>query len=217
MTVSIEREQGLGVAAPVPNGTGTANGIAPCNHDSGHNKPDRTNITISMNNECAFTPRKLRVVTIGAGYSGLTLAHKLRYQHPDMENMVTHTIFESRSDIGGTWLANTYPGVQCDVPAHIYVGTPRMVTIAGTDHWQAFPFDPNPNWNRFYASGQEIHQYMKEVVKKWDLDRDVQLNTKVVGAYWQEDSGQWKLEVEKESVRREEYADILISAQGFLK
>ncbi|KIW98234.1 uncharacterized protein Z519_01818 [Cladophialophora bantiana CBS 173.52] len=144
--------------------------------------------------------RKLRVITIGAGFSGLMFAHKIRYEHPEMQNIVTNTIFEARSEVGGTWLVNTYPGVQCDVPSHIY----------------AFPFDPNPNWDRFYSSGAEIHEYMVKTVKKWNLDRDVQLNTKVTGVFWQQDLGQWKVTVECNSVQRDEYAEILISAQGFL-
>lgn len=70
----------------------------------------------------AYTPtKKLRVITIGAGYSGLILAHKLQHQHLEMQDMIDHTIFEARGDIGGTWLVNTYPGVICDVPSHIYV------------------------------------------------------------------------------------------------
>ena len=58
---------------------------------------------------------------------------------------------------------------------------------------------------------------MRKMVEKWNLDRDVQLNTRVVGAYWQEDIGQWRLVVQQEGIEREEYADILISGQGFLK
>ena len=97
-------------------------------------------------------------------------------------------------------VANNYPGVQCDVPAHIY----------------AFPFDPNPDWSRFYASGSDILDYMKATVQKWSLDKDLHLNTRVVGAYWQTDSGSWKGTVEHEGVRRDEHCDILISAQGVL-
>jgi hypothetical protein len=79
-------------------------------------------VTIPLNNTTAYTPRKkLRVVTIGAGYSGLTLAYKLQHQYPEMKEIMEHTIYEARDDIGGTWLANTYPGVLCDVPSHIYV------------------------------------------------------------------------------------------------
>ena len=75
----------------------------------------------TLKNVPAYTPRKLRVVTIGAGYSGLTLAHKFQHQHPELQSIIDHTIYESRSELGGTWLVNTYPGVVCDVPSHIYV------------------------------------------------------------------------------------------------
>lgn len=148
----------------------------------------------------ALKPRPLRIITIGAGFSGLLIAHKLQHRFPEMQEFVSHTIFEQRSDIGGTWLVNTYPGVQCDVPSHIY----------------AFPFDPNPEWSSFYAKGSEIHEYFKTTAKKWNLDRDLQLNTKVVSAYWQEDAGQWKLTVECDGQQRVEVCDILISGQGNL-
>lgn len=70
----------------------------------------------------AWTPRrKIRVVTIGAGFSGLMLAYKFQHRSPEFQEMVEHTIFEARADIGGTWLVQRYPGVQCDVPAHVYV------------------------------------------------------------------------------------------------
>ena len=74
-----------------------------------------------LNTLPAYTSRKLRVITIGAGYSGLTLAHKFQHQHPDLGDVIDHTIYEVRSKLGGTWLVNTYPGVVCDVPSHIYV------------------------------------------------------------------------------------------------
>ena len=76
---------------------------------------------IPMHDELAFTPRKLKVITVGAGFSGLMVAHKFQHRFPEMQNIIDHKIFESRNDLGGTWLVNTYPGVQCDVPSHIYV------------------------------------------------------------------------------------------------
>lgn len=144
--------------------------------------------------------RKLRVITIGAGFSGIIFAHKLRYEYPEMEELVSNTIFEARHEIGGTWLVNTYPGVQCDVPSHIY----------------AFPFDPNPDWDRFYSTGPEIQDYLVRTVKKWKLDRDIQFNNRVVGLHWEEDLGQWMVTVECQGVQRIEIADFVISAQGFL-
>lgn len=75
-----------------------------------------------LEGKTAYTPRrKLKVVTVGCGFSALIFAHKLQHQHPQFEALLTHKIFEARSDIGGTWLVNRYPGVQCDVPAHVYV------------------------------------------------------------------------------------------------
>jgi hypothetical protein len=82
---------------------------------------DRSKYSIAMDDKLAFTARKLRVITVGAGFSGLLMAHKFQHRFPEMDKIVEHTIFEKRADFGGTWLVNTYPGVQCDVPSHIYV------------------------------------------------------------------------------------------------
>lgn len=57
---------------------------------------------------------------------------------------------------------------------------------------------------------------MKRTVKKWHLDRDLQLNTRVVGAEWQERAGQWRVTVEHDGQRRTEFCHVLISAQGVL-
>lgn len=50
--------------------------------------------------------RKVRVVTIGAGISGILMAHLLQRDCVNVE----HVIYEKNGDIGGTWLENTYPG-----------------------------------------------------------------------------------------------------------
>lgn len=73
--------------------------------------------------------RRLRIVTIGAAVAGMGFAYKLQHEHKlTTECLVDHTIYEANKDIGGTWLVNTYPGVACDVPAHVY----------------AFPFEVSP-------------------------------------------------------------------------
>lgn len=53
-------------------------------------------------------------------------------------------------------------------------------------------------------------------MKKWNLDRDVQLNTQVTRAEWQAEEGVWKVTVVHDGVSRDEYAEVLISAQGVL-
>lgn len=74
-----------------------------------------------LSSQYGYKPRRLKVFTIGAGFSGLLIAHKLQHRFPEMQDMVDHTIFEALPEVGGTWYMNDYPGVQCDVPAHIYV------------------------------------------------------------------------------------------------
>lgn len=193
---------------PLPN-TPTASGHAKpspaitkpkTNGSRYHQRSEFDHHSIPLNPEYAFTPRKIRVCTIGAGFSGLLMAHKFQHRFPELRDIVDHTIFEGRSNFGGTWLLNDYPGVQCDVPSHIY----------------AFPFDPNPDWSRFYSSGAEIEDYIIRTARKWNLDRDVQFNTWVIGAHWREGEGKWKVIVEHEGKQRDEYCDILISAQGVL-
>lgn len=82
---------------------------------------DFSSHSVPFFNQFAMQPRPLRIITIGAGFSGLLIAHKLQHKFSEMQQYVSHSIYEQRSEIGGTWLVNTYPGVQCDVPSHIYV------------------------------------------------------------------------------------------------
>ena len=191
------------------------------NHAIKIGSPERSSYQIPMSDDLAFTPRRLRVITVGAGFSGLMMAHKFQHRFPEMEGIVEHTIFEKRADLGGTWLVNTYPGVQCDVPSHIYVSHSDSNgpdgSLSDETLSQAFPFDPNPDWSRFYSSGAEIHEYIVKTAKKWNLDRDVQLNTKVVRAEWVELKGMWKVTVENQGKIRYEWADVLISGQGALE
>ncbi|EPE07939.1 flavin-binding monooxygenase [Ophiostoma piceae UAMH 11346] len=149
-----------------------------------------------------YTPlRKLRVVAVGAGFGGLSLAHKVQHELK-LEDEIDLVVYERNPDIGGTWFENTYPGAACDVPAHAYV----------------FPFEPNPNWSEFYAGQKEILAYIQHTAKKWDLLKHVQLNVEIVEAIWNEDDGQWKLKIRTVGGEiRDDYADIFVNCTGFLK
>jgi hypothetical protein len=111
--------ESLKTKTPATNGIPAVNGngISPA---TAHTNGDVLD-PFSLNQQYAYTSRKLKVITIGAGFSGLILAHKFQHRFPEMQDIIENTIYEARSDIGGTWLVNHYPGVQCDVPAHIYV------------------------------------------------------------------------------------------------
>ena len=104
------------------NQNGDTNTIKTTPYLNGHHESiPKEAYAISLNDQLAFTSRKLRVITVGAGFSGLLMAHKFQHRFPEMQSMIDHTIYEKRHEVGGTWLVNTYPGVQCDVPSHIYV------------------------------------------------------------------------------------------------
>lgn len=63
--------------------------------------------------------RKLRIVCIGASYAGLNVAYKFKIQDKFLAEHVDLRIYDRQHDAGGTWLANRYPGLTCDVPIHI--------------------------------------------------------------------------------------------------
>jgi hypothetical protein len=75
--------------------------------------------------------RKIKVISIGAGVTGIQNAY---YIQKTLQN-VEHTIYEKNEDIGGTWLENRYPGAACDIPSHAYT----------------YPFALNPDWPRFFS------------------------------------------------------------------
>ncbi|MAZ89586.1 MAG: monooxygenase [Cellvibrionaceae bacterium] len=134
--------------------------------------------------------RNPSVVIIGAGMTGILLTIKLH------EAGITDiTILEKKEKIGGTWRENTYPGVACDVPAHLY----------------SYSFEPNPEWSNRYASGDEIQAYFEKVSRKYNVLERVRFNEAVTDAEYSR--GKWTVE---SSVGNTYEADFLISATGIL-
>ncbi|KAL2007466.1 hypothetical protein VTN00DRAFT_8904 [Thermoascus crustaceus] len=154
---------------------------------------------VPLKDEPAYSRRKLKIICVGAGYSGLTLAHKIKHELK-LEDVIDFVIYEKNPEVGGTWFENRYPGVACDVPAHAYT----------------FLFEPNPDWSHFYAPGPEIRAYIQRTVRKWNLDDRVQFNSKVLEAIWDEDSGKWKLKIEQNGAIKEDEAEIFVNGAGFL-
>ncbi|KAI3577578.1 hypothetical protein IWW34DRAFT_879257 [Fusarium oxysporum f. sp. albedinis] len=150
----------------------------------------------------SFQPRKLKVVCIGAGFAGLMLSYQHKHGDAPLENFMDLKIYGKNDDIGGTWLVNTYPGVACDVPAHIYT----------------FPFEPNPSWSQFYASGPEIWTYIKKTSDKYKLHEPIILNSEVLSSGWDDGTGKWRLEIQQAYSRDivQEETEVVINTTGFL-
>ncbi|KAL2209886.1 FAD/NAD(P)-binding domain-containing protein [Sarocladium strictum] len=138
--------------------------------------------------------QRLRCTIIGAGFSGILIAYKLRKHLGDY---VEFRILEKSPELGGTWFENRYPGCACDVPSHSY----------------QYSFCPNPHWSSFYASSSEILAYLKGVASFYDLERYIQYNSRVKSARWSEAKSTWTVEVEGGSTVESE---ILINGSGIL-
>jgi NADPH-dependent 2,4-dienoyl-CoA reductase/sulfur reductase-like enzyme len=55
----------------------------------------------------AFTSRPVKIIAIGAGFSGLALARAI---HVGKLPNASVTVYEKNAGVGGTWYENRYPG-----------------------------------------------------------------------------------------------------------
>ncbi|MEZ5244949.1 MAG: NAD(P)/FAD-dependent oxidoreductase [Acidimicrobiales bacterium] len=134
--------------------------------------------------------RSLRVGVIGAGMAGILAVIKLR------EAGITDIVcFEKADRVGGTWRENTYPGIACDVPSHVY----------------SYSFAPNPDFSRMFSPGDEIHAYLEKVAIEHGVVPHLRLGDEVVSAVY--DGGTWRLETAQG--HRANF-DVVIAATGVL-
>ena len=112
------------------------------------------------------------VIILGAGVSGLCMGSALH-----KAGINSFVIIEKSAGIGGTWWDNTYPGAECDVPAHLY----------------SYSFDPHPDWSQAYASQGEIQKYLARFAAKFDLLPHIRFNTALSEARFDSHSGLWSL------------------------
>ncbi|MEL7201788.1 MAG: NAD(P)/FAD-dependent oxidoreductase [Pseudomonadota bacterium] len=135
-------------------------------------------------------PNDLSVAILGAGFSGLAMGRELR-----LRGFEDFTIYEKAGDVGGTWRENTYPGVACDVPSHLY----------------SFKGRPNPNWSERFSGGGEIQDYVKDCAAAFGLTSHLQFGKKAVRA--NHDGTCWHLTFEDGT---QTTATVLISGIGGL-
>jgi cation diffusion facilitator CzcD-associated flavoprotein CzcO len=133
-----------------------------------------------------------RVAIVGTGFGGLAAA--VRLKQAGFDDLV---LFEKSADVGGVWRDNTYPGAACDVPSHLY----------------SLSFAPKADWSRRFAPQAEIHQYLREVARGFDVLRHIRFDTEVLAAAFDDGSGTWRLTL---SGGAEHEADVLITATGQL-
>jgi len=114
------------------------------------------------------------VAIIGCGFGGLAAAIELK--RAGIEDFV---VLERATEVGGVWQANTYPGAQCDVPSVIY----------------QFSHSLNDDWSQRFGDQAEIRDYLRDVSVESGVRDHVRFDCEVLGATFDEDTGQWTLEI----------------------
>lgn len=139
--------------------------------------------------------RILDAVVVGAGFAGIYMLHKLKAQGLRVR------AFDRAGGVGGTWYWNRYPGAKSDTEGFAY----------------RYSFDAELlrewNWTTRYLEQAEILDYLEHVVDRYHLRGDIQLNTGIESAVFDEDSQLWRVETDTGEVWTTRY---LVTALGVL-
>ena len=112
-------------------------------------------------------------VIVGAGFAGLYMLHRVR------ELGLSARVYEAGAGIGGTWYWNRYPGARCDVESMEF--SPEL-----QQEWE---------WSDRYAKQAEILAYIEHVADRFGLRDDIQLNTRLTAAHFNEQTERWIVRV----------------------
>ena len=134
--------------------------------------------------------RDLRFAIVGAGMAGVLSAIKLSEARFD-----DYTIYEKGDRVGGTWRENTYPGLACDVPSHLY----------------SYSFALNPDWSQTFSPGDEIRAYFDRVAHEYGVVERVRFGDEVTSCTFAD--GRWHLET---ASGHTDVVDVVIAATGVL-
>src|SRR6201987_1370939 len=115
------------------------------------------------------------VVVVGAGFAGMYMLHRLRGLG------FPARVFEQGSGVGGPLYWNRYPGARCDVESMQY-------SYSFSDELQH-----EWRWSERYAPQPEILKYANHVADRFDLRRDIQFDTGVISAIFDESENSWEV------------------------
>ena len=136
-----------------------------------------------------------RVLVIGAGFTGLCAAYRLKQMGFAFE------VLEKNPELGGTWFENHYPEAGVDTPNHFY----------------SYSFAPNTGWSSNYSKRDEMLDYQRKVAADLDLRRHIDFGVEVLRMDWHEDRRRWEVTTrEADGSTRSRWADAVITAMGFL-
>jgi len=134
-------------------------------------------------------------IVIGAGVSGLYQLYRLR------ELGLSVRCFEDGGGVGGTWYWNRYPGCRFDSESETYGYSWSKELLQEWD------------WKEHYSGQPENEQYLNYVADKFNLRPNIQLNSRVKSAVYDEKTSRWEIELESGQRAR---AQFLVAAVGIL-
>lgn len=117
------------------------------------------------------------VVVIGAGVSGMYALHHFR------EMGLSVRVYDGATDIGGTWWYNRYPGARVDGP-----GSPFYCYTFSEELMKEW------DWAETQSTQADVLEYLEHVADKFDLRRDIQFETWVEGANYDEATQRWTVD-----------------------
>lgn len=135
----------------------------------------------------------IRTAIVGAGFGGLGAA--VRLLEEGFDDLV---IYDAGDEVGGTWRDNTYPGVACDIPAHLY----------------SYSFHTRGDWSTAYPRQSEIKRYLEDVADTFELRPHLRLGRRVTDARFDEADGRWHLTT---SDGGRDVVDAVVAALGPLR
>jgi len=125
--------------------------------------------------------REYDVVVVGAGFAGMYMLHRARGIGLSVR------VFEAGDGVGGTWYWNRYPGARCDVESMEYS---YQFSDELQQEWE---------WTERYATQPEILTYANHVADRFDLRRDIQFDTRVLSATYDDSTGRWTIRTDNSS------------------
>lgn len=134
----------------------------------------------------------MRIVIVGAGFSGLAAAKELQdHGHHD------YVILEKGDGVGGVWRENHYPGAACDIPSYMY----------------SFSWATRRDWTQPCSPQAEIESYLQEVAHDHGILEHCRFGVEVTSTVWEQESRIWTVTL---NTGEQLSCDMLVMACGQL-
>lgn len=117
-------------------------------------------------------------IIIGAGMAGMYQLYRLR------ELGFSVRVFETGGGVGGTWYWNRYPGARFDSESYSYGYSFSEELL---EEW---------DWTEHFSPQPETLRYLNRVADKFDLRKDIQFDTRIASARYDETANCWEVETD---------------------